>query len=69
MRKRRYFTLPVDEEPAYEADLEAHVARLKSVLAMIGPETGSKALGAMRTAAPRTSLVHQLQPPVPASQS
>ena len=46
-----------------EADLEIdrQVTRLRELLEMIGPETGSSALGAMRKAAPNIPLAERVK--------
>ena len=47
---------PVVEKPAPEADLDAQIARLREILVLMAPETGTSALGAMRDAYPDAPL-------------
>jgi hypothetical protein len=48
---------------AREADreIDRQVARLRELLEMMGPETGSSALGAMRRAAPHVPLAERVR--------
>lgn len=57
--KNKY--LVVHEEPRYEQDVDAQVARLRAILKMMAPETGSQALGALRHAAPRMPLAERIK--------
>jgi hypothetical protein len=59
MVKNKYTLLT--EEPEYEADIDAQVARLREVLKLMAPETGSVALGAMRRAAPNLPLAERIK--------
>lgn len=54
MAKNKYVILP--DEIEYEADIDAQVARLRDVLTLMAPESGSAALGAMRRMAPDLPL-------------
>lgn len=60
MRKSRYTQLS-DDEPEYEQDIEAQIARLRAVLALMSPESGSAALGALRHAAPDLPLSERVK--------
>ncbi len=50
-------------QPRSDADreIDRQVARLRELLAMVGPETGSAALGAMRHAAPDVPLAERVK--------
>lgn len=61
MTRRKYFAVPLHDEPVYEPDLEAQIVRLRDVLAMMGPETGAQALGAMRQSAPLVPLAERVK--------
>ena len=51
MARNKYLILSDDSEAEYETDVDAQVARLREVLALMAPESGSSALGATRKAA------------------
>lgn len=57
--KNKY--LRVFDEAPYEKDIEAHVARLREILKLMAPESGSKALGALREAAPDLQLSERVK--------
>ena len=59
MAKNKY--APILDEPEYEADIDAQVARLREILALMAPESGSAALGAMRSAAPNLPLAERIK--------
>jgi hypothetical protein len=44
-----------------DKEIDRQVARLRELLEMIGPETGSSALGAMRKAAPQLPLAERVR--------
>jgi hypothetical protein len=50
-----------EEELEADREIDRQVARLRELLAMIGPETGSTALGAMRKAAPDVPLAERVK--------
>jgi hypothetical protein len=52
--RNRY--LQVQDEPTYEKDIDAQIARLREILRLMTPESGSAALGALRRAAPEMPL-------------
>lgn len=56
MHARNKYLVTTDDGPEYEEDIDAQVARLRAILKMMMPETGSAALGALRHAAPGMSL-------------
>jgi len=51
----------ISDEPEYEQDIDAQIARLRQILVLMAPETGSKALGALRQAAPHLPLADRLK--------
>jgi hypothetical protein len=59
MAKRKHVLIP--DEPEYEADIDAQVARLREILTLMAPEGGSAALGAMRRAAPDLPLSERIK--------
>jgi hypothetical protein len=59
MAKKKY--LPISDEPEYEADIDAQVARLREILTLMAPESGSAALGAMRRAAPNLPFAERIK--------
>lgn len=59
MAKNKYVILP--DEVEYEADIEAQIVRLREVLKLMSPETGSAALGAMRKVAPNVPLAERVK--------
>jgi hypothetical protein len=59
MGMNKYLQIP--DEPEYEQDIDAQIARLREILVLMAPETGSKALGALRQAAPHLPLAQRLQ--------
>jgi len=61
MQRKKYYIAPLHDEPVYEDDLEAQIVRLREVLKMMGPETGAKALGAMRQQAPLVPLAERVK--------
>lgn len=52
---------PTQEDLEADREIDRQVARLRELLAMIGPETGSSALGAMRKAAPDVPLADRVK--------
>ena len=44
-----------------DKEIDRQVARLRELLEMMGPETGSSALGAMRKAAPQLPLAERVR--------
>ncbi len=52
MARNKYLILHDDSEPEYEADIDAQVARLRAILSLMSPESGSRALGAMHRFTP-----------------
>ena len=42
-------------------EIDAQIARLRQILVLMAPETGSSALGAMRTAAPNMPLAERVR--------
>jgi hypothetical protein len=61
MRTNKYITAPVMDDPRYDEDLEEQIVRLRDVLEMMSPETGSRALGAMRQYAPMVPLAERVK--------
>lgn len=59
MAKNKY--LPIPDETVYDADIDAQVARLREILKLMAPESGSAALGAMRRAAPHLPLAERVK--------
>ena len=59
MTKRKY--APIPDDPEYEADIDAQIARLREILTLMAPESGSAALGAMRRAAPNLPLAERIK--------
>lgn len=57
--KNKY--LAIHEDPQYDDDIDAQVARLRAILKMMAPETGSQALGALRNAAPNLPLAERIK--------
>lgn len=53
--------LPAPDETAYDTDIDAQIARLRDILKMMAPETGSAALGALRRAAPSLPLSERIK--------
>jgi hypothetical protein len=48
MARNKYLLLADDSEPEYEADIAAQVVRLREILSLMAPESGTSALGGMR---------------------
>ena len=44
-----------------DKEIDRQIARLRELLEMMGPETGSSALGAMRKAAPHVPLAERVR--------
>jgi hypothetical protein len=61
MARNRYIPLPDESEPEYDADIDAQIARLREILTLMAPESGSAALGAMRRAAPNLPLSERVK--------
>jgi hypothetical protein len=59
MAKNKYVILP--DEVEYETDIDAQVKRLRDVLKLMAPETGSAALGALRRARPDLPLAERVK--------
>jgi hypothetical protein len=59
MAKNKYLLIP--DETEYDADIDAQVARLREILKLMAPESGSAALGAMRRAAPHLPLAERVK--------
>jgi hypothetical protein len=59
MGKNRYTQLP--DEAEYEEDIDAQIARLRDILKLMAPDSGSAALGALRRAAPDMPLSERLK--------
>ena len=49
------------EDPKVAEEIDAQIARLRQILVLMAPETGSSALGAMRKAAPRMPLAERVR--------
>lgn len=49
------------DDPKVAEEIDAQIARLRQILALMAPETGSSALGAMRKAAPRMPLAERVR--------
>jgi hypothetical protein len=54
------FRIADANEPAAR-DIDSQIARLRQVLTLMAPETGSSALGAMRRAAPHVPLADRVR--------
>ena len=54
------FRIPDADEPVAK-DIDSQIARLRQVLTLMAPETGSSALGAMRRAAPYVPLADRVR--------
>jgi len=52
--------IPDADEPVAK-DIDSQVARLRQILTLMAPETGSSALGAMRRAAPHVPLSERVK--------
>jgi hypothetical protein len=59
MSKKKY--APSPDEPEYEDDIDAQIARLREILTLMAPESGSAALGAMSRAAPNLPLADRIK--------
>jgi hypothetical protein len=54
--------LPITAENARVSDeIDAQIARLRQILVLMAPETGSAALGAIRQAAPNMPLAERVR--------
>lgn len=53
--------LPPPDDPRYDSDIDAQIARLRDILKLMSPETGSAALGALRRAAPSLPLSERIK--------
>jgi hypothetical protein len=49
------------DDPKVTEEIDAQIARLRQILVLMAPETGSSALGAMRKAAPRMPLAERVR--------
>jgi hypothetical protein len=49
------------DDPKVAEEIDAQIARLRQILVLMAPETGSSALGAMRKAAPRMPLAERVR--------
>jgi hypothetical protein len=49
------------KDPAFQAELDEQVLRMRQMLKLMAPESGSMALGAMREAFPGTSLQDRVE--------
>jgi hypothetical protein len=49
------------DDPKVAEEIDAQIARLRQILVLMAPETGSSALGAMRKAAPRVPLAERVR--------
>ncbi|HVZ12844.1 MAG TPA: hypothetical protein VG894_00110 [Bauldia sp.] len=54
------FRIADADEPVAK-DIDSQIARLRQVLTLMAPETGSSALGAMRRAAPHVPLSERVR--------
>jgi hypothetical protein len=54
------FRIP-DAEESVARDIDSQIARLRQVLTLMAPETGTSALGAMRRAAPHVPLSERVR--------
>lgn len=50
-----------DAGPKVSEEIDAQIARLRQILVLMAPETGSSALGAMRSAAPHVPLAERVR--------
>ena len=50
-----------DADEPVSKDIDSQVARLRQILALMAPETGSSALGAMRRLAPNVPLSERVK--------
>ena len=50
-----------NDDPKVAEEIDAQIARLRQILVLMAPETGSSALGAMRKAAPRMPLAERVR--------
>jgi hypothetical protein len=60
MGKPRLRLTTADDEKVSE-QIDIQIARLRQILALMAPETGSSALGAMRAAAPNVPLADRVR--------
>ncbi len=49
------------DDPKVAEEIDTQIARLRQILVLMAPETGSSALGAMRKAAPRMPLAERVR--------
>ena len=59
MGNTRFRTTAENEQVSEQID--AQIARLRQILVLMAPESGSSALGAMRTAAPNMPLAERVR--------
>ena len=59
MGNTRFRTTAENEQVSEQID--AQIARLRQILVLMAPETGSSALGAMRKAAPKMPLAERVR--------
>ena len=60
MGKPRLRLTTADDEKVSE-QIDIQIARLRQILVLMAPETGSSALGAMRNAAPNVPLAERVK--------
>lgn len=60
MGKPRLRLTTADDEKVSE-QIDIQIARLRQILVLMAPETGSSALGAMRNAAPNVPLTERVK--------
>jgi hypothetical protein len=60
MGKPRLRLTTADDEKVSE-QIDIQIARLRQILVLMAPETGSSALGAMRNAAPNVPLAERVR--------
>lgn len=61
MIRNKYLALPDETDPDYHPSVEDQVERLRDILKLMAPESGTAALGAMRKAAPQLPLAERIK--------
>jgi hypothetical protein len=61
MIRNKYLSLPDENDPDYDDNVEAQVERLRDLLKLMAPDSGTAALGAMRKAAPHVPLSERVK--------
>jgi hypothetical protein len=61
MIRNKYLSLPDNTDPDYDEDVDAQVERLRELLKLMAPDSGTAALGAMRKAAPHVPLSERIK--------